>query len=49
VIGYPLEWVYREVAYLGQRVHWTHEELLSLDHLERRRWVTEVMRAEAKK
>jgi hypothetical protein len=37
------------VAYLGQRVHWTLEELLNLDHAERRRWVEEVMQSEASK
>ncbi len=46
VIGYPLEWVYQEVAFLGRRVHWTHQELLSLDHWERRRWVAYVLREE---
>ena len=30
----------------GCRVHWTHEELMNLDHLERRRWVEEVRRLE---
>jgi len=31
--------VYREVARLGRTVHWTHEELMNLDHVERRRWI----------
>ena len=44
VLGYPLAWVYQEVAYLGCRVHWTHEELMNLDHMERRRWLEEVRR-----
>ena len=26
------------------RVHWTQQELLNLDHAERRRWLTEVRR-----
>jgi hypothetical protein len=38
-----LDRVYREVAFLGQRVHWTHGELMSLDHLERRRWLRAVL------
>ncbi len=45
-MSYPLDWVYQEVAYLGLRVHWTHEEVMSLDHTERRRWVDEVRRLE---
>jgi hypothetical protein len=39
VIGYPLAWVYDEVAYLGTRVHWSLTELLSLAHGERARWI----------
>jgi len=46
VVGYPLDRVYQEVAYLGTRVHWTHEELMSLDHAERRRWAAEVRKLE---
>jgi hypothetical protein len=26
------------------RVHWTHDELVNLDHAERRRWLAEVRR-----
>jgi hypothetical protein len=37
------------VAYLGRHVHWTLEELLGLDHVERRKWVAEVMRSEGNK
>jgi hypothetical protein len=42
VVGYPLDRVYREVAILGSVAHWTLTELLDLDHLERRRWVSEI-------
>lgn len=41
-MGYPLSGVYREVAYLGRHVHWTHRELMTMDHAERRRWLREV-------
>jgi hypothetical protein len=34
--------VHHEVAFLGRHVHWTLDELLSLDHASRRRWVHEV-------
>jgi hypothetical protein len=30
------------VAYLSCRVHWTLEEVLNLEHADRRRWVEEV-------
>ena len=42
VVGYPLDGVYREVAVLGSVAHWTLTELLDLDHVERRRWVSEI-------
>jgi hypothetical protein len=38
-----LDRVYQEVAQLGQRVHWTHGELVSLDNHERRRWLRTVL------
>ena len=40
--GYPVDRVHHEVAFLGRHVHWTLEELLSLDHAQRLRWVGEV-------
>lgn len=46
ILGYPLDWVYQEVAYLGKHVHWTHEELMNLDHAERNRWLLEVVKLE---
>jgi len=39
IIGYPLDWVYHEVAWLGTQVHWTLDDLLHLDHRERARWI----------
>ncbi len=41
-MAYPLDRVQQEAAFLGQHVHWTLTEVLSLDHAERRRWVGEV-------
>ena len=42
VIGYPLDEIYREVAFLAYHVSWSHEEILNLEHVDRRRWVSEV-------
>lgn len=47
-MGYPVSGVYAEVAHLAQRVHWTHEELMNLDHAERRRWVQETAAMDAR-
>ncbi|MBK0866979.1 MAG: hypothetical protein IJH84_06680 [Saccharopolyspora sp.] len=34
--------LYEEVAYVAYHFHWPREEILELDHLERRRWVREI-------
>ena len=36
--------LHEEVAYLAYYLHWPHEEIMSLDHKERQRWVNEVSR-----
>ena len=46
ILGYPLEWVYQEVAVLSMRTHWTYEDVMSIDHAERRRWIEEIMKLE---
>jgi len=28
------------------RVHWTYDDVLSLDHAERRRWIEEIVKLE---
>jgi hypothetical protein len=40
--GYPLEQLYREVAYIAYYFHWTPNEILAFDHRFRRRWVKEI-------
>jgi hypothetical protein len=42
MIGYPLGQLYEEVACLAYYFHWPHDQVLSLDHRERRRWLEEV-------
>ena len=42
MIGYPSDRLFEEVAYIAYHFHWPHEEILSLDHGERRRWVEEI-------
>jgi hypothetical protein len=42
VVGYPLDRLHEEVAYIAYHFHWPHEEILSLEHGERRRWVEEI-------
>ncbi|MEV0825102.1 DUF6760 family protein [Nonomuraea rubra] len=41
-MGYPLDRVYQEAAFLGRHSHWTLTEILILDHAQRVRWVREI-------
>jgi Family of unknown function (DUF6760) len=34
--------VNEEMAYLAYHLHWSHAELMGLDHRSRRRWVEQV-------
>jgi hypothetical protein len=34
--------LYEEVAFLAYHFHWSHEQLLMLEHAERRQWVNEI-------
>ena len=42
VVGYPLEQLRAEVAYVAYHFHWSQAELLAMEHRERRRWVGEI-------
>ena len=42
VVGYPLDQLHEEVAYLAYHFHWPLDHILSLEHADRRRWVEEI-------
>ena len=42
VLGYPLERLHQEVAYVAYHFHWPHTEVMALEHADRRRWVQEI-------
>ena len=42
IVGYPLPALYREVAYIAYHFHWSHEDVLLLEHKERQRWMKEI-------
>ena len=39
---YPRDRLYQEMAFLAYYLHWSNEDLMNLDHGERRRWCREV-------
>jgi hypothetical protein len=41
-VSYPLEHVFKEVAFLAYHFHWSREDLLDMSHKERHAWVKEV-------
>jgi hypothetical protein len=42
MMRYPSERLHEEVAYLAHHLHWSYDELMSMEHRDRRRWVDEV-------
>jgi hypothetical protein len=43
-----LKSLYEEVAFLAYYLHWSFDEIITLDHRERQLWVTEVSRINQK-
>ncbi len=42
VVGYPLDRLHEEVAYIAYHFHWTKDAIMELEHGERQRWVEEI-------
>lgn len=42
ILGYPLQALYEEVAFIAYHFHWPPETVLDLEHADRRRWVGEI-------
>jgi len=41
-VSYPLENIFKEVAFLGYHFHWSRDTLMEMSHKERHQWVKEV-------
>lgn len=41
-MAYPVKTLYEEMAFIAMHFHWPHEELMHLEHRERRRWCAEI-------
>lgn len=44
VVSYPAQDLREEVAFLSMQVHWTLEEILSLEHRDRNQWIDQINR-----
>ena len=42
IAGYPLDRLYEEVAFIAYHFHWSHAEIMNMEHRERQRWVEEI-------
>lgn len=42
MICYPSDRLTEEVAYLAYHLHWPYDQIMSMDHRERLKWVNEV-------
>ncbi|MBI5879533.1 MAG: hypothetical protein HZB53_17930 [Chloroflexi bacterium] len=42
MVGYPLDRLHQEVAYVAYHFHWPRGEILEMEHAERQRWVAEI-------
>ncbi|PKM82003.1 MAG: hypothetical protein CVU89_06595 [Firmicutes bacterium HGW-Firmicutes-14] len=40
--GYPLDRIYEEVAFIAYYLHWPHEEIMQMEHRERKQWCEEI-------
>jgi hypothetical protein len=43
VLRYPVEALWQEIAYLAYHLHWSFDELLDLEHMDRVRMVRAVV------
>ncbi|MDQ1909563.1 hypothetical protein RAC89_03470 [Paenibacillus sp. GD4] len=39
-----MEKIYEEAAFLAYYFHWQHDDIMNMEHRERRRWCSEVSR-----
>ena len=39
---YPVDELYEEMAFIAFHFHWSRQELMALEHGERRRWCEEI-------
>ena len=42
MIVYPTDRLYQELAYIAYHFHWAYDQLMTMDHQERQRWVYEI-------
>jgi hypothetical protein len=44
IVSYPLDNIFKEVAFIAYHFHWPREQILEVSHKERHIWVKEISR-----
>ncbi|WXR60681.1 DUF6760 family protein [Peptostreptococcaceae bacterium AGR-M142] len=39
---YPKEKIFEEAAFLAYNLHWNHDDIMNMEHKDRRKWCEEV-------
>ncbi|WP_343216832.1 DUF6760 family protein [Crassaminicella profunda] len=42
MVSYPIDRIYEEVAFIAYYFHWAHDDIMNMEHRERRRWCGEI-------
>jgi hypothetical protein len=42
LVGYPLDQLLEEAAFVSYHFHWAHEEVMALEHRDRRDWIAQI-------
>lgn len=42
MVGYPLDQLTEEMAFIAYHFHWPQTEIMDLEHRDRRRWVEQI-------
>ncbi len=40
--AYPLEMIYEEAAFIAYHFNWSHDDIMNMEHWERRLWCAEI-------
>ncbi|WP_127582974.1 DUF6760 family protein [Paenibacillus koleovorans] len=45
---YPSDKLYEETAFVAYHFHWSHDEIMNMEHRERRKWCDEISKIHRK-
>ncbi|WP_072207787.1 DUF6760 family protein [Mastigocoleus testarum] len=48
IVGYPLEKIHEEVAFIAYHFPWSHDEIMNMEHRDRKIWCEEISKINRK-